>query len=133
MNTREIAAEYRLTKWASLLTERAEKKESIRDYCTRQGISKNTFYYWQRKVREAVIGRMSEPTSQTPSAASLPPAAFTEVRIAEPPESLSTEITPTPICTSSLIIEVGRVKMTADSAYPTDRLAALCRELAKPC
>ena len=53
MNTRKIAAEFRLKHWAQLIHERAEKGVSVHTYCETIGIHENTYYYWQRKLREA--------------------------------------------------------------------------------
>lgn len=53
MNTREIAADYRQAHWAEVMRERAERGVSIRLYCEQAGFHENTYYYWQRKLREA--------------------------------------------------------------------------------
>jgi hypothetical protein len=50
MNTREMATEYRLTQWASVLTERGGSGLSIREYCRRTQIKECVYYYWQRKL-----------------------------------------------------------------------------------
>ncbi|MEG1577355.1 MAG: hypothetical protein RR336_01170 [Oscillospiraceae bacterium] len=38
VNTREIAAEYRLTHWAQILQDRADSGLTVKAYCTQQGI-----------------------------------------------------------------------------------------------
>jgi hypothetical protein len=53
MNTREIAAEYRLSQWAVKLQERNASGLSIREYCRRSQMKESVYYYWQRKLREA--------------------------------------------------------------------------------
>ena len=53
MNTRGIAAEYRLSHWAQVVRDRSQKGLSIRAYCGETGIYENTYFYWQRKLREA--------------------------------------------------------------------------------
>jgi len=119
MNTRKIANEYRLQSWGQALHERAADQESIKVFCERKGISKNTYYYWQRKLRKAAIERLSEVE---------PASRFTEVKLSEK----AVEVTPCGIFEASqLCIENGGVKITTDSSYRMEKLAALCRELTR--
>ena len=58
----------------------------------------------------------------------LPAAVFTEVKLAEiEPSADKTET----VAASEIIVEIGELKITTDSSYPTEKLAALCRELAQ--
>ena len=43
MNTKDIAAEYRLSHWAQVVQDRVEKGISIRLYCKEAGIHENTY------------------------------------------------------------------------------------------
>jgi hypothetical protein len=54
MNTRKVAAEFRLAHWSQVLNERKQSGLSIRAFCEQAGIKEKTYYYWQRKLREAV-------------------------------------------------------------------------------
>ena len=58
MNTRDIASEYRLAHWAQVMRERTDRGLSIRAYCAETGIHENTYFYWQRKLREAACLEM---------------------------------------------------------------------------
>ena len=53
MNTRAIAAEYRLQQWAGIMQNCKESGLSIKAYCENAGIHPNTYFYWQKKLREA--------------------------------------------------------------------------------
>ena len=55
VNSREIAAEYRLNHWAQIMQERSESGMSIKAYCESIGLHQNVYHYWQRKLREAAI------------------------------------------------------------------------------
>ena len=55
MTTREVAAEYRLAHWTGVIKQRTATGQSIRAFCETEGIHENTYYYWQRKLREAAI------------------------------------------------------------------------------
>ena len=54
MNTRKVAAEFRLAHWSQVMNERKQSGLSIRTFCEQTGIKEKTYYYWQRKLREAV-------------------------------------------------------------------------------
>ncbi len=55
INTREIAREYRLAHWAQIMKERSESGLSVKAYCQQIGICGNTYFYWQRRLREAAV------------------------------------------------------------------------------
>jgi len=52
MDSKKITAEYRTTKWAHIIKERQESGKTIEEFCQEKGISKNSYYYWQRKLRK---------------------------------------------------------------------------------
>ena len=134
MNTREIAMEYRLASWAQALQERTANQESVKKFCERKGISKNTYFYWQRKLRKMACEKLSElqSASNQKSITSLSVAnrasGFTEVKVEERPIQPALPEVDKP---SQMTLEIRGVKITTDSAYPADKLVALCRELAK--
>ena len=122
MNSRKVAMEIRLAGWTQALKERIAKGESINEFCQNKGINRNAYFYWQRKVREAVCEQLAEAQNQT----ALPEPAFKEVVLAEP-------ILPETIGVGCICVETSSCKITAGSAYPTEALAALLRELVRPC
>ena len=60
METREQAAEYRLSHWRGVLQERNASGMSVRVYCRSIGLKENVYYYWQRKLREAAVNTFME-------------------------------------------------------------------------
>jgi len=126
INTREIAEEYRLSHWAQVMQDRVQSGLSITAYCKQIGLCGNTYYYWQRRLREAACDQLA-PSRAEQTKTNLPLPGFTEVRVAEAgalpalPEA------------SRIQIEISNIKMTADSTYPPDKLAALLKELTRPC
>ena len=62
-NTREIAKEYRLSHWAQVMQERVTSGMSVKEYCKHIGICGNTYFYWQRRLREAACGQVIEEES----------------------------------------------------------------------
>ena len=121
MNTGEIAAEYRLSHWARIMKERKESGLSIKAYCKDAGFHENSYFYWQRKLREAACERLAG--TQT----GLAGAGFAEVRPVQ-----STMLLPGNSA-GQICIETGGYKITAGNGYPTEAIAALLRELTKPC
>jgi transposase-like protein len=127
MNSREMAMVYRLQKWSQSLRERVANGESIKEFCENKGVSRNTYFYWQRKLRELACVQLSN--ADAPQKALSAPV-FTEVRIAESPARQSDMEESRQ---GQLRAEVSGVHITTDDAYPTDKLAALLRELARSC
>jgi len=80
MNTREMAQDVRLANWAGILRARRDSGLSVRCYCQEQGINEKTYYYWQKRLREATcerLGLQEQPLSsatqnETPIFAALP-------------------------------------------------------------
>lgn len=52
MDTRKTTAEFRMSQWAKIIQSRIDSGLSIKDFCQTNGISKNAFFYWQKKLRE---------------------------------------------------------------------------------
>ena len=121
METRKIAAEYRLTHWAGIMSKRQESGLSIKAFCENAGIHENTYFYWQRKLREATCNKLS--------GIGLVQSGFMEVKLAEqaviPPSAT--------ISTGKISIESSGVLIIADCEYPADKLVALLLEVVRPC
>ena len=124
MKSREATKDYRLSKWAGILRERAESGQSVRDYCTDIGIPEHQYYYWQRELREAACEQLME-SRLTPT--TLTPPGFVEVKT-----PLHSILSPTSSNSSQLCVEALGVKITAGGEYPVDKLVVLLREVMQP-
>jgi len=126
MDTKEMTLQVRLTHWAGIMRERKESGRRIRSWCKEKGIAEKTYYYWQRKLRKAACEQFAEtkPAGET----SLATPHFAEVRLREVPSvpALRGE-------SSHLHVAIGDVQITAGDGYPPEKLAALLRELTRPC
>jgi transposase-like protein len=94
MNTRNIAAEYRLEHWVQMMQDRAEKGLSIRAYCENVGIHENTYFYWQRKLREATTSGIQAAATE-PEEKFLAPKGWATLCTSEKPaqpEGLTVEV-----------------------------------------
>jgi len=122
MGTREITAQYRMAHWAETFQERVNTGEKVKEFCLRKGVSKDTYYYWQQKLRKIAGDHLAKLESK-PTGLAL--SGFTEVKITEPPTS------PSVIGADQICIETGLCKVTAGSGYPTEALVVVLREIVK--
>ncbi|HOM02684.1 MULTISPECIES: IS66 family insertion sequence element accessory protein TnpA [Acetivibrio] len=70
MDTQKVAAEYRLSQWAQVIQAQQESGQSVKDFCKTAGISRNAYFYWQKKLRKAACTEFSkteEPSNIVPS------------------------------------------------------------------
>lgn len=115
MDTRKLAADYRLMHWAQVMRERTEKGLSVREYCEVSGIPENTYFYWQRKLREAACtGMQSTATDEK----SLVPSGWTSLRVKEDATH-----------TRDLTVEVSGCRITVSRETDTELLIKVCRAL----
>ena len=127
MNTKQVAAELRLSQWAQLMKERSESGLSIKVFCEGKGIKEHIYFYWQRKLREAAceMAQIKTATRQT----GLVPIGFSEVKLIEP-KGVDQEVNAAN--QGRIRIKVAGIQIIADSAYPSGKLADLIREISQP-
>ena len=53
--TRLVVKESRIQYWSKIFEDRINSGLKPREYCSLHGISKDQYYYWLRKVREAAL------------------------------------------------------------------------------
>ena len=119
INTREIAAEYRLQHWAQVVQEQKQSGLSIKAFCETAGFQPNRYFYWQRKLREAACNEL--PTTVEPK--QIVPTGWTAIEPAE-----TTEAT-----VAALPIEIGECRIIVDSDTNLELLAQVCRVLVSLC
>ncbi len=121
MNTREIAAEYRLSHWAGIMRERQESGLSIKQFCKNAGYHESVYYYWQRRLREAACQELI-------------PAAQAERRMARAPEGWVSCIKPEISASQpTLAIEIGPYRVVVGNDIEPEHLVKVCRALASIC
>jgi len=128
MKTREIAVEYRLSRWSQIVQERSESGLSIKGYCERAGIQEHTYYYWLRKLREAACEELSVMQGNSQSSRLSPPF-FAEIKLPAQPALPQAVISHQ----NQISIEAGGVRLTAGSEYPIEKLTELLRVVVQPC
>jgi len=118
MNTREMATEYRLASWAQAMQERVANKETIKEFCLRRGVSRHSYFYWQRRLREAAAKQLEQKASQA-----LVPSGWTAIETAE------TKVNEA----AALPIEIGSCRVLVDSGTDMELLTKVCERLASLC
>lgn len=119
MDTRKIASEYRMAQWAQIVRERSEKGLTIRSYCEEKGIHENTYFYWQRKLREAAgeqAGSLSVVNAPLPK-------GWAELSVRE--ELSHARRSPG----EGLIVELGDCRVLVQTDTDINLLARVCRTL----
>lgn len=77
MDTRQVTREMRLQYWAGVLKERQESGQSVRAWCRENEVGEKTYYYWQRRLREAACNELTLRQEQTRSIG----PAFAEIKL----------------------------------------------------
>ena len=103
------------------MNERRESGLSVKAFCKDAGIHENTYFYWQKRLREATCGDL-------PGSA-LIPSGFAEVKLADQSMPSLSAVT----AQNQISIEACGVRIAAGCEYPADKLAALLREVVRPC
>lgn len=120
INTKQVTREYRLGYWAQVMQTRANSGQSVQDFCAMEGISKNTYFYWQRKLREAAYMKIAEQnasaeTTQVPNGW----ARLTQSATAEPSQTTDVKLT----------IDVNGYRISVANGADIEILANVCRTL----
>ena len=107
MNTQLVAKEVKLTQWNALVQECMSSGLKVKDWCQQNNVSKDAYYYWLRKVREAACDSMEASFVRVPEQCI--PSSFHS--------SFSTELT----------ISIGSVTINVNSATPQHLIESTIR------
>jgi transposase-like protein len=66
MNAKTVTAEYRQSQWLQVIKKRNESGMTVKDFCQAEGITKDSYYYWLRKLREKASLDLSVKTETKP-------------------------------------------------------------------
>lgn len=110
-----------MAQWVQAMQDRIARGESIKDFCARQGISRNTYFYWQRKLREAACENLS-PANRAEANTALVPKGWA---VCEPSQSVATG--------SAVVIEIGICRVVVGIDVSAEQLEKVCRVLMKLC
>ena len=80
MNAREVTTKYRMKEWTGIVQDRINSGLTINEYCDQNGLSRNAYFYWLKKIRNRIIidtPALTEESTQNP-------ISFQELSIPEP-------------------------------------------------
>lgn len=55
MDTKLVTKQIRLREWAEVIKDCKSSGLKVDDYCSQHGLSRDAYYYWLRKVKEAAL------------------------------------------------------------------------------
>lgn len=55
LTAQEATKQVRLRQWQQIITERQSSGLTVEEYCKRNGLTKDKYFYWLRKCKEAMI------------------------------------------------------------------------------
>ncbi len=55
MNIAQVTHQAKLDCWTGILKEQNSSGLSVKDWCSQNGISRDQFFYWKRKLKESVL------------------------------------------------------------------------------
>ena len=129
MNTKMVTTGFRMAQWAQVIQDRKTSGEKIKNYCQNRGLSRDAYFYWQKKIKETACDQFMVMESE-PRQNGLVATGFAEVNIRESQKEFQQEER---VHGGQLYLELPGIKITAAALYPTDRLVYLLRELVRSC
>lgn len=114
MDTQKVTAKYRMSQWAQIIQGRQDSGQNIKDFCQETGISRNAYFYWQRKLRAAACTELVKKEESRAIASS------GWMRLAAEPIPQEAE---------ALEIEINGCRITVTSGTNHELLTKVCRTL----
>ena len=130
MNTRYIAKEYRLSHWAQIITEQKESGLTVRAYCEEAGLRENSYYYWQKKLRTAVIDEMTAADGGQSLKGEQTQELMPAMARINLPKGIGSDATDT-VSNGCVSIEMFGIKLSASRDYPVSKLSELLRVVSR--
>jgi len=114
MDTQKVATEYRLSQWAQVVQARLDSGQSIKGFCQAAGISRNAYFYWQKRLRKAACAELKK----SEEVGNLVPNGWMQLAQLQPQQMKAT-----------LDIEISCCHVTASADTDTELLKKVCRVL----
>lgn len=110
MNTKLAATRIKLQNWTLIIKDQKDSGLKVKEYCFQHNISKDAYYYWYRKVREAALHE----------------SGFVEIT---PPASVPAIASENSV-PSEFLIQYREIKVVLPVSVPKETLANLVEVLA---
>lgn len=116
MDTQKVATEYRLSQWAQVIKAQQESGQNIKNFCQISGITRNAYFYWQKKLRKVACTELAK----TEDPRNIVPSGWMKLT---PKQAQSNQMKAT------LDIEISGCRVTADADTDPELLKKVCRVL----
>jgi putative transposase len=114
MDTRKVATEYRMAQWSQMIQTRKSSGQRIDEFCKTEGVSRNAYFYWQRRLRESACSALAGQEAGE----ALIPTGWAKLTTATTPGSEET-----------LTIDIGGCQITVTAKTNSELLIKVCRIL----
>ena len=64
MDIKKVSKNYRMSQWAPKIKECKESDLTVTRFCEKNGLSENSYFYWQRKLRETACEALATPPNK---------------------------------------------------------------------
>ncbi len=112
MDSANVTKNYRMSQWMEIIKRRQSSGKTVEVFCEEERISKNSYYYWQRKLRESACEELAKQKNST----ALLPAGWMQ---------LTTEAS----VSSTLEIEVAGCRININDSTDLNLLKNVCLTL----
>ena len=110
MDTRIATTQIRMQNWVEIIQDRNASGLTIDDYCKAHELSRNAYFYWLRKIRDAALESKG--------------VSFTEVPLAD----LQTEMAALDF-QPKLTVQIGNAVVRVNESTPKRLLTMVCEVL----
>lgn len=114
MDTQKIVTQMRLSGWNEAVKERLASGQTVKAFCEAKGISQTTYYYRQKKVREAACAELVKVQNREDK---IVPNGWMRLADSEPET----------VAASALTIEIAGFHLTVNGETNMELLAKVCR------
>lgn len=114
MEMQKVTREFRLSQWATIMQNRIDSGQKVKDFCKTTGISKDAYYYWQHKLRQ----KAAEGLVKTEGSKDIVPSGWMQLTPSQPQQ-----------IKASLDIEINGCHITASADTDPELLKKVCRVL----
>jgi len=114
MEMQKVAREFRLSQWATIMQNRIDSGQKVKDFCQTTGISKDAYYYWQHKLRQ----KAAEELVKSEGSKGIVPSGWMQLTPSQPQQIKAT-----------LDIEISGCHITAGADTDPELLKKVCRVL----
>mgnify|MGYP000908526220 FL=1 len=114
MDIQKVTAEYRLSQWAQVMQAQQASGQNIKDFCQTTGISRNAYFYWQKKLRKVACRELT----QTSEPRDIVPSGWMQLKPNQ-----------TQLTTDGLCIEINDYHITVNAQTDLELLKKVCLTL----